>query len=296
MPFLKRRRFVSVIGRRSKVPDGVWLKCPGCDRSVTRAEVDSNFNVCPHCGYHYLISATRRIELMTDPGSFEARHTGIDSGDPLSFVVEEVDYSYPKKFKRTREKSGMHEAIVTGVAKIEEAPVSLAVMDFKFMGGSMGSVVGEKICRAADDAVRERIPFVSFAASGGARMEEGILSLMQMAKTCDAVRALNEAGVPYISVMTHPTTGGVFASFSSLGDVILAEPGAHIGFAGPRLIEGALRVKLPEGFQKAEYQFENGYVDQIVSRTNLRTMIAKLIRYLAPKQPESEPAPATPNP
>ncbi len=284
MPFLKRRRFVSVIGRRSQVPDGVWLKCPGCGRSVTRLEVDSNSNVCPHCSYHYLISAARRIELMADPGTFEERHTGIESIDPLSFVVEDVDYSYPKKFERTQQKTGMHEAIVTGVATIEETPVSLAVMDFNFMGGSMGSVVGEKICRAADDAVRERIPFVSFAASGGARMEEGILSLMQMAKTCDAVRALNEAGVPYISVLTHPTTGGVFASFSSLGDVILAEPGAHIGFAGPRLIEGALRVKLPEGFQKAEYQFENGYVDQIVGRPQLRDMIAKLIRYLAPRK------------
>ncbi len=287
MPFLKRRRFVSVIGRRSQVPDGVWLKCPGCGRSVTRVEVDSNCNVCPHCSYHYLISATRRIELMVDPGSFEERHTGINSADPLSFVVEEVDYSYPNKFKRTQEKTGMHEAIVTGVATMEDTPVSLAVMDFHFMGGSMGSVVGEKICRAADDAVRERIPFVTFAASGGARMEEGILSLMQMAKTCDAVRALNEAGVPYISVLTHPTTGGVFASFSSLGDVILAEPGAHIGFAGPRLIEGALRVKLPEGFQKAEYQFENGYVDQIVSRTQLRAMLAKLIRYLAPRNADA---------
>ncbi len=284
MPFLKRRRFVSVIGRRSQVPDGVWLKCPGCGRSVTRVEVDSNCNVCPHCSYHYLVSASRRIELMVDSGSFEERHTGIESTDPLSFVVEEVDYSYPKKFERTQKKSGMHEAIITGVAKIEEAPVSLAVMDFNFMGGSMGSVVGEKICRAADDAVRDRIPFVTFAASGGARMEEGILSLMQMAKTSDAVRALNEAGVPYISVLTHPTTGGVFASFSSLGDVILAEPGAHIGFAGPRLIEGALRVKLPEGFQKAEYQFDNGYVDQIVGRPQLRAMLAKLIRYLAPQK------------
>lgn len=221
---------------------------------------------------------------MVDPGSFEARHTTIDSGDPLSFVVEEVDYSYPKKFERTQKKSGMQEAIITGVGTIEETPVSLAVMDFNFMGGSMGSVVGEKICRAADDAVRDRIPFVSFAASGGARMEEGILSLMQMAKTCDAIRALNEAGVPFISILTHPTTGGVFASFSSLGDIILAEPGAHIGFAGPRLIEGALRIKLPEGFQKAEYQFENGYVDQIVSRTQLRSTIAKLVRYLAPQK------------
>jgi acetyl-CoA carboxylase carboxyl transferase subunit beta len=284
MPFLKRRRFVSVIGRRSQVPDGVWLKCPGCGRSVTRVEVDGNANVCPHCHYHFLISAARRIELMTDADSFENRHTGINSADPLSFVVEEVDYSYPRKYERTQQKSGMHEAIVTGVGAIEGSPVSLAVMDFNFMGGSMGSVVGEKICRAADDAVRERIPFVSFAASGGARMEEGILSLMQMAKTCDAVRALNEAGVPFISVLTHPTTGGVFASFSSLGDVVLAEPGAHIGFAGPRLIEGALKVKLPEGFQKAEYQFENGFVDQIVSRTHLRSVLAKLVRYLAPQK------------
>jgi acetyl-CoA carboxylase carboxyl transferase subunit beta len=291
MAFLKRRRFVSVIGRRSQVPDGVWQKCPGCGRSVTRAEVEDNCNVCTHCAYHYLIPAVRRIELLVDEGTFEERHTGITSSDPLNFVVEEVAYSYPEKFARTRDRSGMHEAVVTGVGKIEEAPVSLAVMDFSFMGGSMGSVVGEKICRAADDAVRERMPFVSFAASGGARMEEGILSLMQMAKTCDAVRALNEAGVPYISVLTQPTTGGVFASFSALGDVVLAEPGAHIGFAGPRLIEGALKVKLPEGFQKAEYQYENGFVDQIVSRTQMRTTIGKLVRYLAPAQPKQAAAP-----
>jgi acetyl-CoA carboxylase carboxyl transferase subunit beta len=224
----------------------------------------------------------RRIEILTDPDSFEERHTDIHSSDPLGFVVKEVNYSYPEKFERSRARSAMHEAIVTGLASIEESRASFGVMDFAFMGGSMGSVVGEKICRAADDAIRERIPFITFAASGGARMEEGVLSLMQMAKTCDAVRALNEAGVPYISVLTQPTTGGVFASFSSLGDVILVEPGAHIGFAGPRLIEGALKVRLPEGFQKAEYQFENGFVDQIVSRTQMRTLLGKLLRYLSP--------------
>lgn len=283
MPFLKRRRFVSVIGRKSQVPDGMWMKCPGCNQAVTRKEIEENQQVCTHCDYHHRIGARKRIEFLVDPGSFQETHMGLQSADPLGFVVEETSYSYPKKVKESTEKSGMTEAIVTGFASIENTRTVLGAMEFGFLGGSMGSALGEKFCRAADDAVRERLPMVVFSSSGGARMMEGILSLMQMAKTADGVRAMNAAGVPFISVLTHPTTGGVWASFASLGDIILAEPHAHIGFAGPRLIEGALKVKLPEGFQSAEYQHEYGYVDQIVSRTEMRTVLGKLLAYLAPQ-------------
>lgn len=277
---LKRRRFVSVIGRKSAVPDGLWMKCTGCAQAVTRSEVEENLQVCPHCGHHYRISARKRIEWTVDPGSFEDTHMGIASTDPLGFEVEEAGYSYLERVEQAKEKTGLNEAIVTGFARVEGAPAVLGAMDFSFRGGSMGSALGEKFCRAASDAVQERLPLVLIAASGGARMEEGILSLMQMAKTADAVRQMNEAAVSYISVLTDPTTGGVYASFASLADIIIAEPGAHIGFAGPRLIEGALRVKLPEGFQKAEYQYKNGFIDQIVKRSEMRPLLGKLLRYL----------------
>lgn len=284
MPFLKRRRFIGVIGRKSHVPDGMWMKCPGCNQAVTRKEIEDNQFVCTHCDYHHRIGARKRIEFLVDPDTFEETHKGIVSSDPLGFVVEETSYSYPKKVKESTEKSGLSEAIITGLAAIEGTRTALGVMEFGFLGGSMGSALGEKFVRASEDAIRERIPFVVFSSSGGARMMEGILSLMQMAKTSGAVQAMNVAGIPFISVLTHPTTGGVWASFASLGDIILAEPKAHIGFAGPRLIEGALKVKLPEGFQSAEYQFENGFVDEIVNRTEMRTVLGKLLAYLAPKQ------------
>lgn len=305
MGFLKRQRFISVIGRRSAVPEGTWLKCPKCSQALYRTELEQNQMVCTHCSYHFRVTAHQRIVWLVDADSFEETHTEIQAGDPLGFTVAEVNYSYPDRVKQAREKSGLNEAIVTGKATIEKWPVVLAVMDFTFRGGSMGSALGEKFCRAVRDAVAARVPFVCFSASGGARMEEGILSLMQMAKTSDAVRQLNEAGVPFISVMTDPTTGGVFASFASLGDITLAEPGAHIGFAGPRLIEGALKVKLPEGFQKAEYQYKNGFVDQIVKRGDMRETLGKLLAYLSPEQPpqteddagtESDPTPSEPAP
>lgn len=282
MAFLKRRRFVSVIGRKSAVPEGIWMKCPGCNQVTYRAETEENHMVCPLCGYHYRIDARQRIYLLVDPETFEETHANIESCDPLQFTVGEV--TYLDKVRTARERSGFSEAIITGLARIEGARCSLGVMNFFFMGGSMGSVVGEKFMRAAQDAIRERIPFVVFAASGGARMQEGILGLMQMAKTSEAVRQMNEAGVPFITVLTDPTTGGVFASFASLGDIILAEPGAEIGFAGQRLIQGALAVKeLPEGFQTAEYQLKNGFVDHIVKRTELRPTLGKLLRYLTPQ-------------
>jgi len=283
MAFLKRRRFVPKIGRKSAVPDGLWMKCEGCKHALYRPEVEENQWVCPRCGYHFRVTARQRIAWLADSGAFEESHTDIEAADPLEFTVEAVGYRYLDKVAKAKEKSGLNEAVITGFARIEGSQTVLGAMDFSFRGGSMGSALGEKFYRASDDAIDKRIPLIMIASSGGARMEEGILSLMQMAKTADAVRAMNEAGIPFISVLTDPTTGGVYASFASLGDIVLAEPGAHIGFAGPRLIEGALKVKLPEGFQKAEYQFNNGFVDHIVKRTELRPVLSKLLRYLAPQ-------------
>jgi acetyl-CoA carboxylase carboxyl transferase subunit beta len=282
MGFLKRQRFISVIGRKSAVPEGTWVKCESCNQAVYRPDLEVAQFVCTHCGHHFRVKAWQRISWLVDPDSFEEHHNKVRSADPLRFTVKAVSYSYKDRVKKAREKSGLNEAIITGKARIEGAPTMLGVIDFTFRGGSMGSALGEKFCRTAAEAVKENIPFVMFSASGGARMEEGILSLMQMAKTSDAVRQLNEAGVPFISVLTHPTTGGVYASFASLGDITLAEPGAHIGFAGPRVIQSALKVQLPEGFQKAEFQFKNGFVDQIVKRTEMRPYLGRLLRYLTP--------------
>jgi len=280
MPFFKRRKFVSVVGRKSVVPDGLWMKCSNCNQAVYRAEVEKNQQVCPACGHHYRINSAKRIEWTVDPGSFEETHTQLQTSDPLGFSVGDV--TYQEKIEKTQEATQLPEALVTGLATLDGQRTVLAVMDSTFMMGSMGSVFGEKFCRAVKDAVRERIPLVVFAASGGARMQEGILSLMQMAKTADGVRELNDAGIPYIVVLTDPTSGGVYASLASLGDIILAEPGAYIGFAGTRLIEGALNIEVPEGFQRAEYQFQNGFVDRIVKRSDMAPTLAKLLRYLSP--------------
>lgn len=284
MAFMNRRRFVSVVGRKSNVPAGLALKCENCKQIILHKDLRENQRVCPLCGHHYRVRAIQRVRWIVDAGTFEERHGHIESGDPLEFVVEEVGFSYPQKVEQAKQKSGLNEAIITGTAEIEGCRTVLSVMDFLFRGGSMGSALGEKFCLAAEDAIREGIPHVSITTSGGARMEEGILSLMQMAKTSDAVRRMNEAGIPYIVVLTNPTTGGVYASFASLGDIVIAEPGAHIGFAGPRLIESALKVKLPEGFQKAEYQFENGFVDIIVPRSDMRSTLGRLLRYLSPQE------------
>ena len=283
MPFLKRRRFVSVIGRKSSVPDGMFTKCPGCDKPVSTTEVEDNLMVCPLCGHHNRINARQRLAYLLDPDSFTETHIAVQSGDPLGFVIPEQSYSYPERVKRAHAKTDVTESIITGGGAIGGLRAVFGAMDFSFLGGSMGSALGEKFCRAADDAIAERVPFVVFTSSGGARMDEGILGLMQMAKTTDAVRALNAAAVPYISVLTHPTTGGVYASFASLGDIVIAEPGAQIGFAGPRLIEGALKVKLPEGFQSAESQYNNGFVDYIVPRPEMRDLLARLLKYLTPQ-------------
>jgi len=281
MAFFKRTPF----GRKNRqqssvVPEGLWVKCDGCKQTVYKSDIEENMQVCPNCGQHYRIGARKRIELLVDPGSFEETHTQITAGDPLEFAVGKETYT--ERIDRARSQSGLNEALVTGMARIEGVRLAIGCMDSAFVMASMGSAVGEKFCRMVKDAVANEVPLVVFAASGGARMQEGILALMQMAKTADAVRQMNEAALPYIVVQTDPTSGGVFASFASLGDITIAEPKAYIGFAGARLIEGAFKIKLPDGFQRAEYQRDNGFVDHIVPRPELRAHLGKLLRYLAP--------------
>ena len=299
MAFFKRTPF----GRKKRehvtaIPDGLWIKCEGCKQTVYKTDIKENRQVCPNCGHHYRIGARERLEFLVDPGSFEETHTKITAADPLEFAVGKETYT--ERIGRAREQSGLNEALVSGRARIEGVRLAIGCMDSSFVMASMGSAVGEKFCRLVKDAIAAEVPLAVFAASGGARMQEGILALMQMAKTADAVRQINEAGLPYIVVQTDPTSGGVFASFASLGDITIAEPKAYIGFAGARLIEGAFKIKLPDGFQRAEYQMDNGFVDHIVARPDLRAHLGKLLRYLAPHAeedlksytpPKVEPAP-----
>lgn len=280
MTFFKRAKFAGFIGEKNKVPDGVWMKCTSCNQAVYRNEVAENYNVCPACGFHFRIGARQRLERLLDRDSFQETHAEIQSADPLKFSVGKETYA--QRLDRARETTGLDEALITGFGAIEGQRAVFGAMDPGFIMASMGSAVGERYCRAIADAIRERLCFVCFAASGGARMQEGTVALMQMAKTANAIRGLNEAGIPYISILTDPTTGGVYASFASLGDIMLAEPGANIGFAGKRLIESALKVKLPEGFQTAEFQFENGFVDRIVKRNDMRPFLGKLLAFLTP--------------
>lgn len=254
------------------------MKCEGCRQTVYRAEVEDNKQVCPLCGRHYRLDARTRIGVTVDDDSFVETHTMLNTADPLHFTVGAETYA--SRIERAKASSGLNEALLTGMARLQGMEIALGIMDAGFMMGSMGSVVGEKFCRLADDAIRHQCPLLVFAASGGARMQEGILALMQMAKTADAVRRVQEAHLPYISILTDPTTGGVWASFASLGDILIAEPGAYIGFAGKRLIMGALKVKLPEGFQSAEYQLDNGFIDAIVKRQEMRSYLIRLVTCL----------------
>lgn len=280
MSFFRPRRFVSVIGRTSAVPDGLWLSCAGCKKAVFREDMVKNLQVCPSCGHHYRVGARQRIDWIADPGTFIETHQGIVTGDPLNF--EAHGETYTQRLERAEKQSGLKQALITGRTSIEGTSVILSAVDWRFIMGSMSSALGEKFTRAAEEAVERRLPFIVLAASGGARMHEGTVALMQMVKTVNAIRALNEAQLPFISVLTDPTSGGMFASFASLGDIIIAEPGAYIGFAGQRLIEGALGVKVPKGFQRAEYQFNNGFLDAIVPRAELRAYLGRLVRYLPP--------------
>lgn len=259
------------------LPENLAVKCPNCRELLVGKDWEKNFRVCPRCGHHFRLSALERINLLCDPGSFTQFSGELVSIDPLHFVSRSKGYA--DKLADERRAAGINEGVVTGTGAIEEFPLVLAVMDFKFIGGSMGAVVGEKITQAIETAADRRIPLLVSSASGGARMQEGVISLMQMAKTSAALARLAEVGVPYISLLTDPTTGGVAASFAFLGDVILAEPGALIGFAGPRVIEGIMHQRLPKDTNSSEFVLSHGMLDQIVHRRDLRSTLARLLRF-----------------
>ena len=264
---------VEAPAKKVKIPEGLWVKCDNCKEIIYRKEVEKNFKVCPKCDYHFRISASERLPYLVDEGSFLEVEDGLSPKDFLSFK------DYKDKLKSSRKKTGLKDAIISGEAKIGGKPVSIVVMDFSFMGGSMGSVVGEKIARAVERAIEKRTPFVSVASSGGARMQEGILSLMQMVKTSAAVARLGEARLPFISVLTDPTFGGVTASFAMLGDIIVAEPRSLIGFAGPRVIEQTIKQQLPVGFQRAEFLLEHGMIDIIIPRKEMHATLGKILDF-----------------
>lgn len=261
--------------RNEKAADmmiGKWVKCDACKEIIYKDELHSNLSVCPNCGKHFRLSARRRIKQIADEGTFKEIGKDILTKDPLEFK------DYMKKVEGLREKTKIDEAVKCGICEIEGEKAVLGVMDGNFLMGSMGKAVGERITLAIETAIKKKLPLVMFCVSGGARMQEGIISLMQMAKTSSAIAKLNKAGLLYISVLTDPTTGGVTASFASLGDIILAEPKALIGFAGPRLIEQTIKQKLPEGFQRSEFLLEHGFIDKIVERKDMKETIAELIR------------------
>ena len=264
--------------RQPRVPEGLWIICPGCREIIYRKEVERNQRVCPKCSHHFRVGARERLRLLVDEGSFVAQDEGVLPEDPLRFKDAR---RYPDRVREAGRKSGLTEAILCGEAAIEGRPVQVCAFEFDFMGGSMGSVVGERIARAADRAALRGTPLVIVSCSGGARMQEGLLSLMQMAKTAAALARLGKAGQPYLSVLADPTTGGVSASFAMLGDVILAEPRALIGFAGPRVIEQTIGGKLPEGFQRSEFLLAHGLIDLVVERGRLRETLARLLAFFA---------------
>jgi len=270
-----KKRTLSDLGEKKKdMPEGLWTKCPSCGESLFEQALAKNLRVCTQCGHHFTLDSGERIANICDEGSFEEMDTTLDSVDALGFK------GYVDKVKAYQAKTGLKEAVVTGRGKIEGIPVLLAIMDFRFLGASMGSVVGEKITRAIEAATAEKKAVIVFSASGGARMHEGILSLMQMAKTSGALARHAEARLPYISVLTHPTTGGVTASFATLGDIIIAEPKCMIGFAGPRVVKETTHSDLPPGFQTAEFMMEHGLVDMIIQRKDMRSTLARLLGYV----------------
>jgi acetyl-CoA carboxylase carboxyl transferase subunit beta len=259
------------------MPEGLWMKCPGCEHMLYRSAVEKNLNVCPKCNYHFRVGALTRIQYLADEDSFQQLLGDLTSDDPLDFKFR--DTTYKQRLKDDEKKSGTKEAMLIGKAFIKGRGVILGVMEPNFLMGSMGAVVGEKFCAAVDKAMEDSLPLVVVSCSGGARMHEGVVSLGQMAKTSATLALFNEAQGLFISVLTDPTTGGVTASFAMLGDVIMAEPGALIGFAGPRTIAETIKVELPDGFQTAEFMLEHGFVDLIVHRQDLRSEIARIIDY-----------------
>jgi acetyl-CoA carboxylase carboxyl transferase subunit beta len=261
---------------RRDVPENMWVKCPRCNDLLYSREFERNLKVCQKCGHHFRLNAGERVTLLLDAESFQEQGADLEPMDPLEFIAE--GESYGAKLVKTQAKTGRREAVIYGTGLVEGMPLVLAVCDFDFLGASMGSVFGEKVARAAALALERRLPLLTVSASGGARMHEGIFSLMQMAKTTAALVGLGEARLPYVSLLTDPCFGGVTASYASVADVILAEPGALIGFAGPRVIEQTIRQKLPPGFQTAEFLLQHGMIDQVVPRRELRSTLSRLFR------------------
>ncbi|UCG35422.1 MAG: acetyl-CoA carboxylase carboxyltransferase subunit beta [Candidatus Omnitrophota bacterium] len=266
--------------RRKEIPDGLWNKCPQCSHLIFRKALDENLKVCAKCGYHFTLTCWERLDMIADEGSFIELDTRLEPCDPLKF---EGQKKYVSKLAEEQKKTGLKEAVITGQAKINKVDIALGITDSRFIMGSMGSVVGEKIVRLTELALKKRWPLVIISGSGGgARMYEGMLSLMQMAKTSGALELLKENNVPFVSVLTHPTMAGVMASFAGLGDVTIAEPGALIGFTGPRVIKQTIKQDLPKGFQTSEFNLEHGMVDLVVPRKELKDTISKILCYLVP--------------
>ena len=268
------------IVKKKDIPEQVWMKCPGCGETVFRKLVEERLMVCPDCNYHHTINSRQRIELLADPDSFQERHADLAPTDPLNFKDLQP---YADRLKKYQHATGMKDAAVCGTARIEGHGAVLCVMDNSFMMGSMGSVVGEKVTRSVEDALELDLPLIVVCTSGGARMQEGVISLMQMTKTSAALARLDSAGGLFIGVLTNPTTAGVMASFAMLGDIIIAEPKAMIGFTGARVIKETIRAELPAGFQTAEFLLEHGFIDRIVSRGDMKSDLAKIIAYCKPK-------------
>jgi len=277
MVWFKKERTGPVDGEKRDIPDGLWLKCESCGEIIYRREIERRLWVCPKCDFHFKLPPEKYIELLLDNGEFQEFDANLRSADPLRFVDSKP---YPARLAESIKKTGHNEAVICGLGRIGGMVVSFGVMDFRFIGGSMGSVVGEKVARLLERAIEKRIPVVVVCASGGARMQESILSLMQMAKTSAVVARLHKAGLPYINILTNPTTAGVMASYASLADVTIAEPKALLGFAGPRVIKETIGSDLPPGFQSAEFFLEHGFVDIVCHRSKLRETVVKLLYYM----------------
>ena len=278
--FKKSRRPIEAqADKQSKIPEGLWVKCPGCSQVIYNKDLAASLQVCPKCGHHFRLSAVERLKSLFDEGAYEEHDPGLISLDPLAFTDTKP---YGARLAAGRAATGLGDAIISATGSIEGRPVVVAAMEYGFIGGSMGVVVGEKITRAIERALEARTAVIVVSCSGGARMMEGALSLMQMAKISAALARLDRAGLPYLSILTDPTTGGVTASFAMLGDLNIAEPRALIGFAGPRVIEQTIRQKLPDGFQRSEFLLDHGFVDLVVDRRELKGTIARALTFMLP--------------
>jgi len=282
-----RKRMESATAEKpSRVPEGLWVKCPGCGQILYNKDLENNLNVCPKCAHHFRISARERLQVLFDEGAWTEHHVQLTSNDPLHFTDTKP---YRDRLRATEDAIKMKDAVVVATGRLDGIEVVVAAMEYAFIGGSMGVVVGEKITRAVEMALDHKHPLIIVSCSGGARMMEGVLSLMQMAKISAALARLDRAGLPFVSLLTDPTTGGVTASFAMLGDLNIAEPKALIGFAGPRVIEQTIRQKLPEGFQRSEFLLEHGMLDMVVDRREMKPLLSRVLRFMgaapAPPQP-----------